>query len=119
MDDDNILEDYKNASRAIQSVRVGSEELSLDYKNGDTENYFFKDLKRVSIITTDEGPMLDDVFWLMLFEEVIIMIPQGIPGENGLLERLQELPGFNNEAVIKAMQSTENNAFEVWELEGV
>jgi len=33
---------------------------------------------------------------------------------NELLVRLQQLPGFNNEAVIKAMGSTTHNKFVCW-----
>jgi hypothetical protein len=42
------------------------------------------------------------------------VIPQGATGHKRLLERLQELPGFDNEAVIRAMASTSNDTFVAW-----
>jgi hypothetical protein len=41
-------------------------------------------------------------------------IPQMV-GTEALLEHLQTLPGFDNDAVIAAMQSTENQLFLCWE----
>jgi len=114
MSDENIFEAYKQVALGIEKVQVTDDELVLEYKDGRKETYFFKDLKKVTIITTDQGPFEEDVFWLMLLEEMIIMIPQ-IAGTDKLLERLQKLPEFNNEQVIKAMTSTDNNSFLVWE----
>lgn len=114
MSDKNILEDYKEAAMFVKEIQVSEEELILEYKNGNKENYLFVELKKASLITTDEGPFVDDVFWLMMFK-TIIMIPQGIPGEDNLLARMQKLPDFDNDAVIEAMTCSENNAFHVWE----
>lgn len=113
MDDRSILNDYKALARSITTIVVNDESLTITYGDAHTDRFLFDDLKRVSIITTDEGPLLDDVFWLLLFK-VIIMIPQGITGEEALLTRLQAMPGFDNGAVITAMECTDNNAFEVW-----
>ena len=43
------------------------------------------------------------------------MIPQGAVGEDTLLDRLQTLAGFENDAVIAAMSSTERQRFLCWE----
>lgn len=116
MNEENILEDYKEAARFIKGVQVNDEEIIIEYENGNEESYLFEDLKKATIITTDEGPFLDDVFWLMMFK-IIVMIPQGVQGEDKLLERMQKLPGFDNEAVIEAMTCSENDAFHVWDRE--
>lgn len=67
-----------------------------------------EDLQRVEILTTDQGPFRPDVFWVLHGSETSCVGPQGATGERELLDRLQKLPGFRNEAVIKAMPSTEN-----------
>ena len=107
------LDEFRQLARLIARVGVDEDQLAIEFLNGEIETHQFKDLKRVSIITTDEGPMLDDVFWLLLFK-TIVMIPQGVAGEAALLPRLQQLAGFDNEAVIKAMASVDNDAFEIW-----
>jgi hypothetical protein len=43
------------------------------------------------------------------------VIPQAAPGASQLLERLQQLPGFNNQAVIDSMGCTDNKQFLCWE----
>ena len=111
---DDILEDYKAAARFIKAIEVGEEAIILETKDEEKTSYLFENLTKVSIIATDEGPFLDDTFWLMMFK-IIIMIPQGVTGEEKLLERLQQLPDFDNDAVIKAMACSENDAFHVWE----
>ncbi len=74
----------------------------------------FKDLKKVSIITTDQGPLYPDVFWLIESSSKIGIIPSEDQDSNFLLE-VQGLPDFNNGEVIKAMLSTEDNIFVCWE----
>ncbi|MFK8112159.1 MAG: hypothetical protein AB8B91_08140 [Rubripirellula sp.] len=75
------------------------------------------DLKRVLIVTTDEGPFLEDVFFVLDAGEHSFVIPQSDPLSGVLLERLQELPGFDNEAVVQSMGSVSNDRFVCWESE--
>jgi hypothetical protein len=74
------------------------------------------DLVEVAIVTTDEGPIADDLFWVLLSSDhkTGCSIPQGIEGEKELLSRLQALPGFDNGEVIKAATSTTNARFVCW-----
>ena len=46
--------------------------------------------------------------------DLLHVIPQGAAGEEGLLDRLQKLEGFDNNAVIEAMSATENERFVCW-----
>lgn len=82
------------------------------------EHISWEKLDAVLIETTDQGPTLPDVFWLLLTKDMSsgCVIPQGATGEKGLLEAMQKrLPGFNNDMLIKAMISTANQRFLVWE----
>ena len=56
MSDENIFADFKSAAKFIDKISLNNDELVITYKNGKTEKHFFKDLKKVTIITTDEGP---------------------------------------------------------------
>lgn len=75
------------------------------------------ELVRVEVLTTDEGPFAEDVWWLL-------HDARGggcaVPGAQAgvVLPWLQRLPGFRNEVVILAMGSTENARFLAWEGEG-
>ena len=83
--------------------------------NGDVERLAWDDLQCVEIVTTDEGPFLDDLFWLLHGQCGGVLVPGGQAHEIDLLGRLQALPGFDNEAAIRAAGSTENARFRCWE----
>jgi hypothetical protein len=71
------------------------------------------ELAEVTIVTTEEGPFVDDVFWVLRAADGReLRVPSETAGD--LLGRLQELPGFDNEAVIRSMGSTENARFVAW-----
>ena len=71
-------------------------------------------LRAVHIRTTTAGPYAEDVFWLLSGSEGKgVAVPQEqMP--DGLLARLQALPGFDNEAVIHAMGSTDSRLYRCW-----
>jgi hypothetical protein len=84
--------------------------------DGVEEKIRWDELDEVSILTTDEGPFVDDVFFCLLASDGKsgCVVPQEAEGSQRLLERLQQLPGFDNEAVVKAMGTTTNAKFLCW-----
>jgi hypothetical protein len=80
------------------------------------ETICWDDLDEVRILTTDEGPWREDVLFLLIAcnGERGCTVPQSCDGSKQLLERLQQLPDFDNDAVIKAMSSTSNVEFVCW-----
>jgi hypothetical protein len=78
------------------------------------ESLTWNDLEVVAIETTDEGPFVTDVFWLLPGETSGCVVPLGATGEDLMLKRLQILPGFDNETLTKAMSSTSNARFVLW-----
>lgn len=95
-------------------VTVSDDKVMCLHPDGYAEAIRFEDLKEVLILTTDEGPMHPDVFWLLVGNDIEVTIPQGATGEKTLLSKLQTLPGFDNQAFIDAMSSTENQKFLCW-----
>jgi hypothetical protein len=85
--------------------------------DGTREFVSWTDLCRVEIVTTDEGPFLPDVFWVLHGSDGGCVIPQGATGEEELMERLQALPGFRNDVIVDAMSLTDNNRLLCWERE--
>jgi hypothetical protein len=72
-------------------------------------------LLRVEVLTTNQGPIMTDIFWKLVDTRATYMVPMGSPGEDRLLRRLQSLPGFNNESLANAMTSVSNAQFLCWE----
>jgi hypothetical protein len=77
------------------------------------------DLERIAIVTTDEGPFTEDVFWLFIGRGGTGCALPGAAVGDEVFERLKRLPGIDYEAVITAMGSAENASFEVWARPGV
>jgi hypothetical protein len=79
----------------------------------------WQDLQCVKIVTTDQGPFLADVFWILCESEKQYSIPQGATGEQTFIDTLQKMDGFDNEQMIEAMRCTDNHDFIVWKRKGV
>jgi len=74
----------------------------------------WSDLRAVEVATTDAGPFVEDVFWVLHGSGQLLLIPQSAGGSDALLSRFQELPGFDSRAVIAAMSSAGNERFPCW-----
>ena len=81
------------------------------------EHVAWADIVRVRILTTDEGPHLEDVFFVVDAKDGTgCMVSHDLAVRGKLLEALQErLEGVNDKAVIEAMGSTSNQVFTIWE----
>lgn len=84
--------------------------------DGSLEEVRWDQLEAVMIHTTDEGPWMEDFYWVLMGSEGGGVL---VPGEEaqalGFLQILQaRLPGLDNHAVIAAATSVENEWFPVW-----
>ena len=95
-----------------ETVSFDDAQVVRTLSDGRTESIRWRDLREVQIVTTDQGPFVDDVFWLLIGEDGGCLVPSQAEGMSALLERLGELPDFDHRAVIEAMGSTDNNRFE-------
>ena len=97
------------------TVTFDDERIVRTMQNGRQETIRWSELRNVTIMTTDEGPFEDDVFWVLSGTQTGCLVPSEAEGMKELLPRLQQLPGFDNEAVIRAMGSTANERFLCWQ----
>lgn len=95
-------------------VRVSDAGVVCERPDGKVEQVAWAVLQKVEVVTTDDGPFAPDVFWVLHGAAGGCAVPQGATGESELLQRLQALPGFDNDAVIDAMASTSNRRFVCW-----
>jgi len=99
------------------SVSFDDHEIKLRVPDGHEYTIPWSELSSVAIKTTNEDPFMDDVLWILGTKKYSLRIPQGAKGEEELLGRLQQLPNFDNEAVISAMGCAENKLFLCWQSE--
>jgi hypothetical protein len=100
-------------------VQLSETGVSCNNPNGRIDSMEWDDLNSIEIITTDKGPFLPDVFWVLNGSKTRCVIPWGATGQSDLLYRIQKLPGFRNEPVIDASMSTENAHFLCWQKENL
>jgi hypothetical protein len=100
-------------------VQFDAEAVTCTRPSGLTERVRWQDLRAVLIQTTSDGPGVDDFFWILVGEGAKsgCVVPSESVGCDSLLARLQELPGFDNEAVIRASQCLEDQRFLCWKRE--
>ena len=92
-------------------------EVACSSPDGTLRKVAWSELSEVRVWTTSEGPFLPDVFWVLHAggPKARIIYPQGAVGEQALLEAMQtRLDGFDNEALLRAMASTDDAVFLVW-----
>lgn len=101
-------------TEAAPSVELSDEAILYHRPDGTICSARWETLRAVLIETSDDGPFSEDVWWILIDGDGHCTIPQEA-GTEALLARLQELPGFDNEAVIAAMMSVENQRFLCWQ----
>lgn len=95
-------------------VRLSKSEVSCLRPDGGIEAVRWDELERVAIHTTREGPFVPDRFWLLIGPGTSgCCIPWGATGGAELLARLQQLPGFDNQAVIRV--GTQDDVITCWQ----
>jgi hypothetical protein len=96
-------------------VRVGDAGVVCERPDRTTEQVRWGGLERVEIVSTSEGPTQSDLFWVLSGESDGCAVPWGATGESVLLARLQQLPGFDNQAVIQAASQASAARWTCWE----
>jgi hypothetical protein len=81
-----------------------------------SEAIAWPDIERIEVVTTDEGPWREDFFWLLesANEQGVAMGGDEAEAVNLLSLLRQRYPDLDNEAVIGAVQSTQNARFLIW-----
>ena len=104
----------RDAADHSVAIVVDDEGARRLYRGETTHRVSWADLERVALRTTDDGPYAEDLFWVLVGGRGTgFVIPSSLVPD-GMLARLQELPGFDNEAVLQAMQSVTENVFVAW-----
>jgi hypothetical protein len=80
------------------------------------ESLRWDELTQVTIMTTDDGPFVEDLFWLLRgdADDRGIVVGLGLAQQVDLLGRLGRLPGFNFMASVEATGSTQRGQLHCW-----
>jgi len=92
-------------------VQISNHVLEVTNPKHDVQRIQLEDIKGIAIQTNDSGPAGSDVIWFVSDGNSTISFPMGATGENNVLPVFQKFDGFDNQELINAMGSTENNVF--------
>ena len=79
------------------------------------KEYKLELLQKVSILTTDQGPVFDDVALAFFLGEIVLILPSEHRCYQKIYDDISESLSLNYKNVIKAMSSAENEEFIIWE----
>ncbi|MFT3881670.1 MAG: hypothetical protein QM703_18655 [Gemmatales bacterium] len=100
---------------SLYVVRANDEAVSCTDPEGRLEMVMWNDLQRVEIQTNALGPALPDLFWVLIGTKSTCQMPLGSKGEEAITERVFALPGVDRDAFGRAMSSTSNAMYVIWE----
>ncbi len=98
-------------------VDLNDGEISVADDKGAMAALKLTEISKVVIETNDSGPWGADVWWLLFGQngQLRCAYPQGATGEDDALAYILALPNFNNAEMSKAMGSTDNANFIVYQ----
>ncbi len=86
---------------------------AADKRNMKTVIIRWADIHRITMITTDTGPFVDDRFYHIVHANGELTLPAHAGGMDDFLARITALPGFDAQALKTALTSMKNNSFSV------
>lgn len=98
-------------------VATSDTALTLTHPDGRTVVIPWDDVAAVRLRTSDEGPLAEDVFWLFDRRDGMstISIPNRATGIADLVTMVGSvLEGFDHDAIVAAMASTDDADFTAW-----
>ncbi len=93
--------------------QIDGEGITRALEDGSIERVAWRDLVEVALVTVDDGPFDEDLFFMLGDAEGNDCV---IPGAQAakLLPRLQRLPGFDNRQVMRAADCIDDARFVCW-----
>jgi hypothetical protein len=110
---------HESPNAQSRTVSVDDTGVRRQLADGSEEAVTWSELSAVVVRVIPEGPWKEDVFFMLAGNDGKgTAIPSGDPAADALIERLQTLPGFDNEKFIEAMTTDADEAYVVWSAEG-
>ena len=98
-----------------RSVSVDDTGVRRQLADGSEESVTWAELSSVVIRVIPEWPWQEDVFLMLAGANGNgTAIPSGDPAADAVIERLQTLPGFDNDKFVEAMTTDADEAYVVW-----
>lgn len=94
-------------------IRIDGHGVTCALDDGSVERVAWRDLVEVALVTVDEGPFDEDLYFMLGDAEGGGCTVPGAQAAR-LLPRLQRLPGFDNRQVMRAADCVDDGRFVCW-----
>lgn len=88
--------------------------IRVEHRSRKTEQINWTDIVEIRLVNTDEGPLVPDIWLLLMGDDSGCSIPHGSKGYEQVYNIVSKYEEFNFESVIKSMASTGNEQFVLW-----
>lgn len=107
----------KSLNTTKVTVLIDQEGVRVTRMSSKTEEIKWNDIGEISIITTSEGPFMEDVYLCLssIDGKYGCAVPSMVEGYIEVYDRVSKFEGFNFQKVIEAMSCTTDAKFIVWE----
>lgn len=99
------------------NITVTATSVKVEHPKRATEQIDWGDIKKISLVTTDEGPWQPDVWLFLIGEDSSCMVPTSAPKYDEVYQVVAKLEGFDFLAYLAAMGTTRYASFDLWEKE--
>jgi len=108
-----------NYSVSEPVIKLNDEGVACHFPSkGKTDKIKWSDIALIQVLTTNEGPYVCDVFYVLTDKnDQGVVIPQDKKESKEVFEKIREFPGFDNKTFIEAMGSAQVKWFTVWKKE--
>ena len=97
------------------SYRLTEDGITRHDSDGTIKQVNWNDVSKISIVTTDQGPFVDDFYYVFCTDQNVLFVPLDWGVKLELIHHMHEhFPNVDFEAMIKASGSAENAEFFVW-----
>ncbi|WP_326565705.1 hypothetical protein VSH64_28010 [Amycolatopsis rhabdoformis] len=104
------------SSARSRTVSVDDTGVRRRLADGSEEAVTWTELQSVMVRVIPDGPWNEDVFFMLVGSDGTgTAVPSGDPAADALIERLQSLPGFDNDKFVEAMTTDADQAYVVWQ----
>ena len=88
--------------------------ITATYPDGTVKAVDWVDLIQIEVQTNDSGPWGTDVWWVLKGVNGECVYPQGATGDPEMIPKYEQLSGFDDRELTRAMDCTSSKTFICW-----
>lgn len=111
---DNVENKNKKQIEDYYQVELTEKSIIVTHPSRPTEQIDWNEIEEIKLANTDEGPLLPDVWLILMGHGKRCSIPQGSEGWGKVYNIVSKYEKFNFENVVKSGNCTGNQIFQLW-----